>query len=107
MPNIQKCELMWLFYSVVRIQDLGLLPMSELSDLPLEKLYTGGTWVAQLVKHSISAQVMILWFVSSSPMLGSVLTDSSELEPASDSVSPSLSVPNLLTLCLSLSLKNK
>ena len=30
--------------------------------------------------------------------------DSSELEPASDSVSPSLSAPPLLMLCLSLSL---
>ena len=29
------------------------------------------------------------------------------LEPASDSVSPSLSAPPLLTLCLSLPLKNK
>ena len=37
---------------------------------------------------------------------GSVLTAQS-LEPASDSVSPSLSAPPLLVLCLSLSLKNK
>ena len=39
------------------------------------------------------------------PMLGSVLTAQS-LELASDSVSPSLSAPPLLALCLSLS-KNK
>ena len=52
----------------------------------------GGTWVAQLVKHLTSAQVMILWFMSSSPTSGSVLTAQS-LEPASDSVSPSLSAP--------------
>ena len=44
--------------------------------------------------------------VSSNPASGSVLTARS-LEPASDSVSPSLSAPPLLTLCLSLSLKNK
>ena len=41
-----------------------------------------------------------------SPASGSVLTAQS-LEPASDSVSPSLSAPPLLTLSLSLSLKNK
>ena len=40
-------------------------------------------WVAQLVKHPTSAQVMISWFVSSSPALGSVLT-AQNLEPASD-----------------------
>ena len=41
---------------------------------------------------------------SSSPMPGSVLTAQS-LEPASDSVSPPLSAPLLLMLCLSLSQK--
>ena len=40
--------------------------------------------------------------VSSNPSSGSVLTTWS-LEPASDSVSPSLSAPPLLTFCLSLS----
>ena len=63
-----------------------------------------GTWVAQSVKCLTSAQVMISWFVGLSPMLGSVLTAQS-LEPASDSVSPSLSAPSLLTLCLSLKYK--
>ena len=65
-----------------------------------------GAWVAQSVKHQTLAQVMILWFVGSSPESGSVLT-AWRLEPASGSVSPSLSlsVPPLLTLCLSLSLK--
>ena len=62
-----------------------------------------GAWVAQSVKHPISAQVMISRFTGSSPTLGSVLTAQS-LEPASDSVSPSLSAP-LLALCISL--KNK
>ena len=62
-----------------------------------------GTWVAQWVKHPTSAQVMISQFVSLSPVSGSVLTAQS-LEPTSDSVSPPLSAPLLLTLCVSLSL---
>ena len=56
--------------------------------------------MAQSVKRPTSAQVMISQFVGSSLALGSVLTAQS-LEPASDSVSPSLSVPPLLMLCLS------
>ena len=60
----------------------------------------GGAWVAQSVKRLTSAQVMITRFVGSSPMLGSVLT-AWNLEPASDSASPSLSVPPLLVLSLS------
>ena len=47
--------------------------------------------MTQSVKHPTSAQVMISKFMSSSPMSGSVLTAQS-LEPASDSVSPSLSL---------------
>ena len=65
-----------------------------------------GAWVAQLVGRPASAQVMILQFVGSSPASGSVPTAQS-LEPASDSVSPPLSAPPLLTLCVSLSLNNK
>ena len=65
-----------------------------------------GAWVAQSIKRPTSAHVMISRFVSSTPVLGSVLTAQS-LEPASDSVSPPLSVPPLLTLCVFLSLKNK
>ena len=60
-----------------------------------------GAWVAQWVERPTSAQVMISRFVGSSPASGSVLTAPS-LEPASDSGSPSLSAPPLLTLCLSL-----
>ena len=59
--------------------------------------------MAQSVKRLTSTQVMISWFVSSSPGLGSVLTAQS-LGPASDSVSPSLSAPPPLcsvSLCLS------
>ena len=65
-----------------------------------------GAWVAQLVKRQTSAQVMISRFVSSSPAWDSVLTARS-LEPASDSVSPSLSAPALLMLSLSPSKINK
>ena len=63
-----------------------------------------GAWVAQLVEQLTSAQVMISWFVSLSPVSGSVLTAQSP-EPASDSVSSSLSAPPPLMLCLSLSQK--
>ena len=63
-----------------------------------------GTWVAQSVKHPTLAQVMISWFTSLGPVLGSVLTAQS-LEPASDSVSPPL-YPSPVH-ALSLSLNNK
>ena len=56
--------------------------------------------MAQSVKRPTSAQVMISRSVSSSPASGSVPTAQS-LEPVSDSVSPSLSAPPPLTLCLS------
>ena len=59
-----------------------------------------GAWVAQSVKLPTSAQLMISWVVSSCPTLGSGLTVQS-LEPALGSVSPSLSAPLSLTLCLS------
>ena len=61
--------------------------------------------MAQLVKCLILAQVMISQFVGSSPVSDSVLTAQS-LEPASDSVSSSLSAPSPLALYLSLSQKN-
>ena len=64
------------------------------------KVLLWGTWLAQLVKRLTSAQVMISWFVGSSPTLGSVLIAQS-LEYASDSVSPSLSSPPSIMLCLS------
>ena len=59
-----------------------------------------GAWVAQSVRQLTSAQVMISRFVGSSSASDSMLTGQS-LEPASDSVSPSLSV------CLSLFLSQK
>ena len=61
-----------------------------------------GAWVVQSVGCPTSAQVTVLQFVGSSPAPGSVLRAQS-LEPASDSVSPSLSAPSPLMLCLSLS----
>ena len=59
----------------------------------LKYTVTTGAWVAQLVKHQTSVQVMISQFVGLSPASGSVLTAQS-LEPASDSLSPSLSAPS-------------
>ena len=59
--------------------------------------------MAQSVERLTSAQVMISQFVSVSPALGSVLTTQS-LEPALDSVSPSLFAPAPFTRCLSVSL---
>ena len=66
----------------------------------------GGAWLAQLVKRWTWAQVTISWFMGSSPMSGSVLTALS-LEPASDSVSPSLSLSAPPPLTLSVSKINK
>ena len=65
-----------------------------------------GFSVAQSIKHPTSAQVMISQLVGSSPTLGSVLTAQS-LEPALDSMSPSLSAPPPLAFCLFLSFKNE
>ena len=65
-----------------------------------------GSWVAQSAECPTSAQVMISQLMSSSPTSGSGLTAQS-LEPASDSVSPSLSAPPPLVPCLYLSKINK
>ena len=58
-----------------------------------------GAWMAQSVKRPTSAQVMVSWLVSSSPALSSVLG----MEPAWDSVSPSLcpSLAHMRSFCLS------
>ena len=61
--------------------------------------------MAQSVGRPTSAQVMISQFVGSGPASGSVLS-AQILEPASDSVSPSLSAPPPLMLCISLSQKS-
>ena len=70
----------------------------------LSKINIRGAWVAQSVECPTSVQVMISLSVSLSPMLGSVLTAQS-LEPALESVSPSLPAPPPLMLCLSFSQK--
>ena len=71
-----------------------------------EKHRRRGAWVVRSFKHPTLAQVMISQFVGSSPAFSFVLTAQS-LEPASDSVSPSLSAPCLFTFSLSLSLLGK
>ena len=63
-------------------------------------------WLSQFSVWLHSAQVMISWSVGSCPTSGSVRTVQS-LEPALDSMSPSLSDPPLLMLSLSLPIKNK
>ena len=66
----------------------------------------GGTWEAQLIGCPTSAQVVISWFVGSSPVPGSVLTAQS-LEPPLYSVSSSLCPYPTHTLSLSPSKINK
>ena len=65
-----------------------------------------GAWVAQSVERPTSGPVAIPRSVGSSPASGSVPTAQIP-EPASDSVSPSFSVPPPLTLYLSLPLKHE
>ena len=64
-----------------------------------------GAWVAQSIKHLTLAQVMISRFVISGPESSSLLT-AQNLEPASNSVSPSLIALPSFTLSLSLSKTN-
>ena len=80
------------------------LPLKNIKKNFFLKVVLGGAWVAQSAERPTSAQVMISWSVSSSPASGSVLTAQS-LEPALDSVSPSLSAPPPFMLCPSLSQK--
>ena len=82
----------------------AVLPGRHFSALMFKILKLRGAWVAQSVERPTSAQVMISRFMGSSPARGSGLAAGS-LEPASDSVFPSLSAPPLLAFCLSL--KNK
>ena len=72
-----------------RVIEVGKGPAGKIRFLKSELCW--GAWVAQSVKHPTSARVVISRFVSSSPSLGSVLTAQS-VEPASNSVPPSLSV---------------
>ena len=76
---------------------------TEGKEINSESTRLGAPVWAQLVPRPTSAQVTISWFMSLSPTSGSVLTAQS-LDPASDSVSPSLSAPPHLMLCPSVSL---
>ena len=71
-----------------------------------KKRKTRGAWMAQSVRRPTSAQVMVLRFMSLSPVSGSVLTAQS-LEPDLDSVSLSFSASTLHALCICLSKVNK
>ena len=76
-PDLEVGRLAWI---------IQVVPLSSHSSL---KESSWGARVAQLVKRLTSAQVTISRFVSSDPVSGSVQTARS-LEPASNSVSPSL-----------------
>ena len=73
-------------------------------DKLLIKNESWGAWVARSVERPTSGQVMLSRFIGSRPTSGFVLT-AQRLEPASDSMSPSLSAPSLLTHSLSVSQK--
>ena len=96
--------------AVARHEQVGFIPgMRGWLDIPksvhvMHHINKTCAWVAQSVKPPTSAQVTISRFMGSSPVSGSVLPAQS-LEPASDSVSPSLSAPSPLILSLSLSQK--
>ena len=83
------------------------LPPSSLPSCNIKNFFRWGSWVAQSVKGLTSARVMILQFVSSSPVSGSALTAQS-LEPASDSGSPplSLSLPHSHSVSQKKNVKN-
>ena len=78
--------------------------LEKLPISPKSKI-TGGSCVAQSVKHPTSGQAMISRFVGSSPV-SAVLTAQS-LEPTSDSVSPSLFLLLPGSHSVSFSLKKK
>ena len=72
-----------------------------LSEMGFKATESRGAWGAQSVKYPTSAQVMISQFVGSSSKSVSVPTAQS-LEPALDSVSPSLLLPHSCSVSLSL-----
>ena len=85
-------------------RDELLIPAGDVSVGSHQESGTRGARRAQPVKRPTSARVVISQFVGSSPALGSMLTAQS-LEPAWDSVSPSLSLSlphsRYVSLCLS------
>ena len=95
----QNFEIHQFFVILLKTTEIRSIYITVKKNLPRD------TWMAQSVKCPMtSAQVMISQCVSSSPVSSSELTAQS-LKPASDSVSPSLSAPPLLSLSLSLSQK--
>ena len=102
--NLKLANIQTLCYVSARMQLCVLCVLTSQADLYAKSNI--GVWVAQSVEHLTSAQVMISQFVGSSPALGSALM-AQRLEPASNSVSPSLSAPPLLMLSLSPSKINK
>ena len=102
MQSLSKYQ--WHFYrnTTKNLYRILKTPDSQ-SSLDKEEQSWRGTWVVQSVKHPISAQVMISCFVCLKPTPDSVLTSQS-LEPASNSVSSSLSLPLSPSHSVSLSL---
>ena len=78
----------------------------DLRNLIKSKDILGGLSDSQSVKHLTLAQLMISWFVSLSPTGVSVVTTQS-LEPALDSVPPSLSAPHPLVRACACSVSQK
>ena len=87
----EECDFKYTWWGRKTIDTKGKMPLRD-------------TWVAQSVKHPARAWVIISWFMSSSPALGSVLTVWSLLGILSLSVSP---YPQSRSLSLSLSLFQK
>ena len=79
-PSFVSTPLLWLLYFLTCL--LWWLASRKILQL-------GGAWVAQLVKCPTSAQVMISWFVGSSPASGSVSYTKSASDPVSLSLCPS------------------
>ena len=77
---------------------------SDFCAVTIKGIHVRGAWGARSVKPPTWAQVAISRFVGSSPASGSARTDRSP-EPASGSVSASLSAPPPLVLDLSLKTK--
>ena len=108
--SISTCSVIDYFYEQPQINSSHIyfsLALKMLAQMVLLKCLRGA-WVAQSVERPTSAQVMVSQSVSSSPASGSVLrlrACARSLEPASDSVSPTLSDPPPFMLCLSLSQK--
>ena len=89
----------WWIQSVIRyILDRN--DTAKLHSCPIENLSLWGAWVTRLsVRLQLGSWSHGLWVRA--PRRALCLTAQSP-EPASDSVSPSLSAPRLLALCLSL-----